>query len=213
MFSLKSQNNIATACSQDSSLRSFRTPAYIVAGPWPLLAATSHRRSSSFLVAPLMIKWFHLYSASVVRVMAPSVLLDNRTISRSGESHHRAPMVIWNSAERRTEWLFILALSRSTSRRRSPNRCVPRVAGTKFSDPRRSPSRRGFPDSTMLSAVSTMRFMRRAIKRALSCRWRYHYPSIIWREEVIILSGLWSSEFNLLLSFLRISSAGDVLLY
>jgi len=115
-------------------------------------------------------------------------------------------MVIWNSVERRTEWLFILALFTPQSRRcflasRHPRfddafsrpgiavsarpppsrrcfppyrRCVPRVPGTKFSDLRRSPSRRGFPDSTMLSAVSTMRSARRAIKRARPCRWKYH---------------------------------------
>jgi len=58
-----------------------RTPAYIVAGPWPLLAATSLRRSSDDQMIP--------FKFCVVRVMAPSasfwmmspsVVLDNGTL-------------------------------------------------------------------------------------------------------------------------------------
>ncbi len=87
--------------------------------------------------------------------MAPSVLLDNRTIGRSGEWHYRAPMVIWNSVERRTEWLFILALFTPQSRRCFLASRHPRLddafsrpgilVSTMRSRVPASPSRRGFP--------------------------------------------------------------------
>ena len=71
-----------TACSQDPSRRSLlRTPAYIVAGPWPLLAATSLRRSSDDQMIPSKFCVVRVMAPSAsFWIMAPSVVLENGTL-------------------------------------------------------------------------------------------------------------------------------------